>query len=124
MRLLLVFVVSLAFLLIGLTVGQKTQSEDALQKVKALEERLAETERKVAELERKVAELKKQLAQMSAVPRPPTVQLPPFQFPGLALPEAIFLYRQPPEVKPGFGLPQPAPFPFVQPYYYPLGREH
>lgn len=108
-----------ALLLVGWTAGQKSQ--DAQQaKLDALEKRLAETEKKVAELEKKVAELSKQVKQLSAsrgiiiVPRPFEWRIPE---------EWRFFEWHFPEEWRGFGLPQPAPRPFVQPYYYPLEKQ-
>lgn len=116
MRWFTVTVIALAFLLVGWTVGQKAQTEDAAQKVEALEKRIAEAERKISELERKVADLRRQVAQMSLTQKffvvPTPSPIPPFLF-GWQIPEE----RQ------GFGLPKPAPFPFVQPYYYPLEKQ-
>ncbi len=120
MRWFIVFTVALAFLLVGWTVGQKAQNDDVAQKIEALEKRLAEAERKISELERKVAELRKQLAQMGAIPKFFVVPPPSLVPPSLVPPSPFPFGRQIPEERHGFGLPKPAPFPFVQPYYYPL----
>lgn len=106
--------IALAFLLVGWTVGQKAQDENVAQKVEHLEKRLAEAERKLTELERKFADLRRQVAQMSLTQRFFFVPTPSLTFP----------FRwQIPEEKHGFGLPIPAPVPFVQPYYYPLEKQ-
>ncbi|MCX7643263.1 MAG: hypothetical protein N2116_05610 [Armatimonadetes bacterium] len=114
MRWLVLVAIASAFLLVGWTAGQKAQSEDVMQKVESLEKRLAEAERKIAELEKKVADLRKQVAQVSPTQRFFTVPAPSLE---------LLLGLQIPERRLGFGLPQPAPFPFVQPYYYPLGKQ-
>ncbi len=119
MRWLTAVVVAFALLLVGWTVGQKSQ-DDQQAKLDALERRLAETERKVSELEKKVAELTKQVRQLSA-PRGIIIFPRPFEW---RIPEEwqIFEWHLP-EKRQGFGLPMPAPRPFVQPYYYPLEKQ-
>ncbi len=116
MRWFIVATVALALLLVGWTAGQRTQSEDVAQKFESLEKRLTEAERKIAELEKKVADLRKQIAQMSLMQK----------FLVLPTPSPVFPHPfgwQIPEERKGFGLPKPAPVPFVQPYYYPLERQ-
>jgi uncharacterized coiled-coil protein SlyX len=105
MRWLVIFIAALAFLLIGWTAAQRNQSEEAT-KLSDLEKRLAEAEKKIAELERRVSELSNQVKQLRAQPKIIEWRIP-------------FEWRVPEERR-GFGLPKPAPQPFVQPYYYPL----
>jgi uncharacterized coiled-coil protein SlyX len=109
MRWLVIFFAALAFLLIGWTAAQRNQSEEAT-KLMDLEKRLAEAEKKIAELESKVAELSNQVKQLRAQPKIIEWRIP-------------FEWRVPEEWR-GFGLPKPAPQPFVQPYYYPLSKQH
>ncbi len=115
MRWLVIAAVVFALFLVGWTAGQKSQDEDVAKKVDALEKRLAEAERKISELERKLSELNRRVAQLSAA-RKLVIELPPFSAPCLP-----FEWQVP--EKPGFGLPRPAPRPFVQPYYYPLEQK-
>jgi len=112
MRWFVVSILAMAFLLIGWTSAQRNQSEDAA-KLSELEKRLAEVERKVADLEKKVAELGNQVKQLKAQPR---VIISPQHFLQWRVPFSQLV----PEEQRGFGPPRPAPFPFVQPYYYPL----
>lgn len=115
MRWLVIVAVMLALFLVGWTAGQKSQDEDVAKKVEALEKRLAEAERKIGELERKLSELNRQVAQMSPKRK--------FATELLYLLEPRFYFEWQVPEKPGFGLPRPAPRPFVQPYYYPLEQK-
>lgn len=119
MRWLAVVAVVFALFLVGWTAGQKSQDENLAKKVEALEKRLAEAERKVKELERRLFNLNRQVAQLElrlSLTRKFVVEPPPFLVPHLP-----FEWQVP--EKPGFGLPRPAPRPFVQPYYYPLEQK-
>jgi type VI protein secretion system component VasK len=109
MRWLVIFIAALAFLLIGWTAAQRSQGEEAT-KLMDLEKRLAEAEKKIAELERRVSELSNQVKQLRAQPKIIEWRIP-------------FEWRVPEEWR-GFGLPKPTPQPFVQPYYYPLSKQH
>ncbi len=82
--------------------GQMKGGDDWKAEVQKLEKR-------VAELERRVAQLERQLKQ----PRIFTFPIPRLELPFL------FEWRLPPK-RHGFGMPMPAPQPFVQPYYFPL----
>lgn len=119
MRWLIAVSIAFALLFVGWTMGQKSE-DDQQAKLDALEKRLAETEKKVVELEKKVAELSKQVKRLSTsrgviiVPRPFEWRIPE---------EWRFFEWRFPEERRGFGLPKPAPQPFVQPYYYPLEKQ-
>ncbi len=114
MRWLIVSIAALAFLLIGWTAAQRSQNED-VTKLSDLEQRLAKAEKKIAELEKKVAELSNQVKQLKGQPK--IIITPPhFEW-------QIPFERRVPEERRGFGLPKPAPQPFVQPYYYPLENQ-
>lgn len=113
MRWFIIAIVALTSLSVGLTFGQRTQNEDVAQKFESLERRLAEAERKIVELEKKVADLRSQVSQISLMQRFTIVPHPS--------PVLPFRWQIPEEMK-GFGLPKPAPVPFVQPYYYPLEK--
>lgn len=112
MRWLAITVIALALLLVGWTAGQKIHEENVAKKVELLEKRLDEAERKIGELKREVADLRRQVAQMRLTQRLFVIPTPSFPF-GWQIPEE----------RHGFGLPRPAPVPFVQPYYYPLEKQ-
>ena len=115
MRWFVVMTVAFVFLLLGWIFGQRSQDAEEMAKLATFEKRLTEAEKKIAELERKVAELSHQVKQMRASP--------PVIVPPQILLERLTPFRwKIPEEWHGFGLPKPAPQPFVQPYYYPLER--
>lgn len=73
--------------------------------------KLQELEKRVAALERRVAQLERQWKQPHIFTFPIPRREPFFRFE----------WRFPSE-RYGFGMPMPAPQPFVQPYYFPLER--
>ena len=116
MRWFVALTVVFAFLLVGWNFGQRSQNEEEKAKLADFEKRLVEAEKKIAELERRVAELNKQIKQLRS--------LPPVAVPPQILLERLIPFRwKIPEEWSGFGLPKPAPQPFVQPYYYPLEKQ-
>ncbi|GBC99766.1 hypothetical protein HRbin17_02297 [bacterium HR17] len=107
---------------VGWALGQSGGDSDP---TKALEKRIAELEKRVADLEKRCQTLEQQVNELrqraqsrpsvSVMPRVFVIPSPrPFVEPW-ALP-----FRVPPEE---FGKPRPAPYRFVQPYYFPLERE-
>lgn len=110
MRWIAVSVIALTLFLGGWISGQRGQ-EDEAAKFSMLEKRLTEAERKIEMLEKEIASLKFQVKQLREQP---------FILPRPLYP--LFEWRIP-EKQQGFGLPKPAPQPFVQPYYYPLERQ-
>ncbi|MGQ9520615.1 MAG: hypothetical protein ACUVTP_11110 [Candidatus Fervidibacter sp.] len=118
MRWLIFSVIAIAFLLVGWAVGQRTQDEKQAVKLSELEKRLTDAERKIAELEMKVSELSSQVKKISQRQIVPVPYFAPHPLTVVPLFEWRF-----PEGRQGFGLPKPAPQPFVQPYYYPLKKQ-
>ncbi len=99
-------------LLLGWTVGQRSLAGDETsKKVQALEERIAQLEQKVSQLEKRLATLEQRVHRLPVIVPMPAPYIPPM------FPEQLL-----PRERSGFGLPRPAPNPFVQPYYYPLER--
>ena len=114
MRWLLSAVFAIAVLLmLSWVFGQQAPTEDELSaKVEALQKKVAQLERQVAQLEKRLSALEHR------IPSPPMrgVPVPLPYLPPETLEQLL------PHGRPGFGLPRPAPSPFVQPYYYPLER--
>jgi len=117
MRWFVTLTIAFAFLLVGWNFGQRSQDGEETAKLADFEKRLAEAEKKIAELERRVAELSHQVKQLRTSP---PVIVPP----QILLERLTPFRREIPEEWHGFGLPKPAPQPFVQPYYYPLAKQH
>ncbi len=102
--------IAVALLLLGWAVGQRSPAEDETsKKVQALEERIAQLEQKVSHLEKRLATLERRVPRLPVIVPAPVPYTPPM------FPEQLL-----PRERSGFGLPRPAPNPFVQPYYYPL----
>ncbi len=116
MRWFVALTIVFAFLLVGWNFGQRNQDAEEMAKLADFEKRLAEAEKKIAELEGRVAELSKQVKQLRSLPKVIVSPQQPLQW---RIPLEWFV----PEERYGFGLPKPAPQPFVQPYYYPLEKQ-